>query len=57
LEEVEAKVEVDKKDVVLLMGSEMLERATWFMAEAEVTRARGIMHFPILRVLSNRKMN
>jgi hypothetical protein len=57
LEEIEDEVEVDRKDVVLLMGSKMLEHAMRFAAEVEVTRAGGIMHFPTLMVLFNMKMN
>jgi hypothetical protein len=57
LEEIEDEVEVDRKVVVVLMGSKMLENATWVAAEVEVTQARDIMLSPILKVLFNKKMN
>jgi hypothetical protein len=57
LEEIEDEVEVDRKVVVILMGSKMLENAMWFAAEVEVTQARDIMRSPTLKVLFNKKMN
>jgi hypothetical protein len=55
LEEIED--EVDRKVVVILMGSEMLENATWVAAEVEVIQAGDIMRSPTLKVLFNKKMN
>jgi hypothetical protein len=57
LEEIEDEVEVDRKVVVILMGSKMLENATWVAAEVEVTQAGDIMRSPTLKVLFNKKMN
>jgi hypothetical protein len=57
LEEIEDEVEVDRKVVVIFMGSEMLENTTLVAAEVEEILAGDIMRSPTLKLLFNKKMN